>query len=237
MPPSGYPPPPQQSGALPPGHMPPTGAPPAGYPSPSGMPPTGGYPAPTGAPSMQPYGYPGYPVPARPANTNTTLIVVLSVIAAVVVIGAGIGIISAFTSTHSSVSGASQHYKVGDHVAIGNTWVITVNGATESMGNQFDQQQLQAGDTYVIVDVTVKNASSQTQDLLGYIDFAVKDSTGEEHQQTFFSSESVPDGNISPGDILRGQIAFEVPANDHHLEFLYTDDSFGSTPVIWDITV
>lgn len=114
---------------------------------------------------------------------------------------------------------------------------MTVNGATESMGDQFDQQQLQAGDTYVIVDITIKNASSQTQDLLGYIDFSVKDSTGEVHQQTFFSTESVPDGNISAGDILRGQIAFEVPASDHHLTFLYNDDSFGSTPVTWDITV
>lgn len=140
------------------------------------------------------------------------------------------------TGGSSSTTSAATHFKVGDQVKVGSTWVVTVNSA--QLHGPTDVDQPKAGDTYLVIDVTFKNVSSQEQDLSSALQMSLKDATGQTYTETIATfASSTPDGKVQAGDLLRGQLVFEVPTSQKTFTFAFEADVVSSGQTIWNINV
>ena len=118
---------------------------------------------------------------------------------------------------------------------VGATWAIALSNTRATDGDSVAASALQAGDTYVVVDLTVKNATANAHDFAGFIDFTLKDSAGKTYKTTYFPGPEPPDGNIPAGITQSGTIAFEVPASQHAFTLVYADPVYGTQQ--WSLTV
>ncbi len=130
---------------------------------------------------------------------------------------------------------STQHFTVGQVVKVGDTWDVTVNSVKTSRGDQYSAPK--SGNTYLIIDLTMKNISSQEQNVSSLISFDLKDSTGQKYTETITTMSDIhpPDGKVEAGAPLRGQLVYEVPTSikDYTLSFQADFTSSGQT--IWDI--
>src|SRR5713226_2539300 len=85
-----------------------------------------------------------------------------------------------------------------------------------------------SGDIYMIVDVTVNNTSSSSQDVASVGNFTIKDGAGEPYLESFTDVGPPPDGTIGAGKLLRGQLVYEVPSSQHIFTFMFQPDFTGS---------
>ena len=131
------------------------------------------------------------------------------------------------TTVQGTVTSAPQakHFKVGDQVKVG-VWVVTVNSATTSAGDDLDQPK---NGQYLILDITFKNTDSTTQTISSIIQFQFQDSTGQKYddQITGLSGVTPPDGDVQAGSQTRGQVVYDVPTSQHAFPFTFTPDIDG----------
>ncbi len=203
------------------------------------------------------YGYSAPQPPAQGGNNRRILIIVGSVLGVLVlaccacvgfttlanrgsspntgaVAGSNQNTTVAATATATSAP-SSQHFKVGDHVAVGDTYMVTVNSVKTSQGDAVFKPK--SGHTFLIVDVTVKNTSSEEQTLSTLLQFTLKDSTGQKYDETFTADTTPPDGKIATGDQVKGQMAYEVPKSQHDFTLAFEADILSSGQTIWDLHV
>lgn len=140
------------------------------------------------------------------------------------------------TGGSSSSSSTAKHFKVGDQVKVGDTWVVTINSAKLHGPTEFDQPK--AGDTYLVVDITFKNVSSEEQNLSSLLQMDLKDATGQKYTDAIVGfASSTPDGKVAAGDLLRGQVVYEVPKAQKAFTFDFEADVVSGGQTIWDINV
>lgn len=140
------------------------------------------------------------------------------------------------TSTaNTSGSSSGSHYKVGDQVKVGNTYIVTINSFKTNPGDDIFKPK--AGNVFVVVDVTFKNVSSQEQNLSTLLQCDLKDSTGQKYDETIISNVKPPDGKLAAGDIVKGQIAYEVAASQHNFTFYFEADIMSGGQTVWDLHV
>src|SRR5438045_4999491 len=224
-----------------------------------GQPPNEGRPQPPQQPYYPPqqYGQPPYqqpmyqPTPPK-KRSRTWLWIVLGVLA-VLLLGC-IGIVALVTSAakttntgtvattipSSSTSAptsnpSGQHFKVGQVVTVGDTWQVTVNSAKTSEGDQFITPT--ADHHYLILDVTLKNISSQEQNVSSALNFSLQDSTGQKYTEPILPSQTPPDGKVEAGSLLRGQLSYEVPTSEKTFTFSFQANVISGGQTIWDIKV
>lgn len=178
----------------------------------------------------------------RTASYRLRVFITLGVVvlAAAVIIACGSTSANTGTKVTGSDSGSqtqasASHFKVGDQVKVGDTYVVTVNSIKTSAGDDFDKPK--DGNTYVIVDVTTKNVSSKEQDLSSLLQFTLKDSSGQKYTETIVSGATPPDGKIAASDLLKGQLAYEVPASMHDFTLAFQGDIISGGQTIWDLHV
>lgn len=159
----------------------------------------------------------------------------------------GIGFIAlsacgdATNNAAQTVSGSSptpapaQHFKVSDTVKVGSVWQININSVKSSPGQDFSTPA--AGNTFLLIDVTLKNLSSQEQNVSSLLMFGLKDDTGQTYTETITSFTTSPNGKVEAGGLLRGTIAYEVPATAHKFLFSFQADIVSSGQAIWDLSV
>ncbi len=225
-----------------------------------GQPPNEGRPQPPQQPynpPQQPYGppYPQQPMyqpPPPKKRSKAWLWIVLGVLA-VLLLGC-IGIVALITSAakttntgtlattipSSSTSAptsnpSGQHFKVGQVVTVGDTWQVTVNSAKTSEGEQFITPT--ADHHYLILDVTLKNMSSQEQNVSSALNFSLQDSTGQKYTETILPSKTPPDGKVEAGSLLRGQLSYEVPTSEKTFTLSFQANVISGGQTIWDIKV
>jgi hypothetical protein len=139
------------------------------------------------------------------------------------------------TGGSSSSSASAKHFKVGEQVKVGDTWVVTVNSA--KLHGPTDIDQPSSGNTYLVLDITFKNVSSKEQDLSTF-QMSLKDSTGQTYDDTIVTfAKSAPEGKVEAGDLLRGQLVYEVPKAQKAFTFAFESDIVSSGQTIWDINV
>ena len=128
-----------------------------------------------------------------------------------------------------------KHFKVGQQVKVG-TWIVTVNSAKKSAGDEFDQPK---NGQYLILDITFKNTDSQSQSISSLIQFAFQDSTGQQYtvEVTGLQGVTPPDGDVRAGSQTRGQVVYDVPKSAHAFTFTFTPDLTGDTSATWDISI
>lgn len=212
------------------------------------------YPTQPTYPSQPMYGAP----PARPSgNGNRTLFIVLGSIAGLVVLGCcavfgfaalanraansnlgssqSTATTAATATTGSTTTSPNKHYKVGDVVAASDAFTVTVNSVTTSAGDDIFKPK--TGNTFVVVDVTIKNTSSQEQEVSSLLQFGLKDATGQQYNETITSQGTPPDGKLEAGDQLKGQITYEVPQSQHDFTFSFVPDILSDGQTIWDLHI
>lgn len=171
-------------------------------------------------------------------RTRALLTIVIVALATALIVACG-GDANAGTTTSgntpSQSNTGSQHFKVGNQVKVGDTYVVTVNSVKTNGGTDIDQPK--SGDTYLVIDLTVKNVSSQEQDLSTLLQFTLKDATGQKYDETVTSFTTPPDGKIEAGDQSRGQMAFEVPKSQHSFTLAFEADITSSGETVWNLSV
>lgn len=178
---------------------------------------------------------------STPRTTRVRLLpligLLLSLAAVVMACGSTTDNAGASTSGSSSTStSTAKHFKVGDQVKVGNEWVITVNSAKTHGATDIDQPK--SGDTYLVIDMTFKNVSSSEQTLSSLLQLSLKDSTGQKYDNTIASFASQPpDGKVEAGDVVRGQVVYEVPTAQKSFTMAFESDILSSGEVIWDISI
>lgn len=143
---------------------------------------------------------------------------------------------STTTSSTGASSSTSQHFKVGDQVKVGSTWVVTINSVQTHGPTEMDQPK--SGDTYLVVDATFKNVSSSEQNLSTLLQLSLKDATGQKYDETITTfAKSSPDGKVAAGDVARGDVVYEVPSAQKSFTLAFESDIVSSGQVVWDVNV
>jgi hypothetical protein len=196
-------------------------------------------------PSMYPP--PTYQPPQKPPHSRKRLWLIIGIIATVLVIGvigasmtasggqqtttpqATQSVQQATTQpSQPTVTKAPQAHTIGKPVQVGDTWVVTVNSVKTNTGSDFTRPK--SGYTYLIVDVTLKNISSSNHVASSIMMFDLKDQTGQKYTITFTDfAKAAPDGTMSSGSLLPGELVYEVPSSMHAFTFSFQ-------PSIWQQT-
>jgi len=125
---------------------------------------------------------------------------------------------------------------VGQAVNVGDICTMTVNSAATNPGSQFSMPQ--AGNIYLVLDVTLKNVSAKEQNVSSFLQFTLQDATGQKYQQTFADfAKASPDGKVAVGSLLRGELVYEVPKALHNFTLSFEADITSPGQTIWDIHV
>jgi hypothetical protein len=124
-------------------------------------------------------------------------------------------------------------YAVGDSVKMGGL-VFTVNGTSTSTGSEFFRPD--NGNIYFIVDCTIENSSNEAVHLSSLLMFSLVDAEGYNYNITIGpETKGSLDGELAPGRKMRGELAFEVPAQANSLELIFEPNVFGSGQAIYKV--
>jgi hypothetical protein len=141
---------------------------------------------------------------------------------------------SSAQQTTSAPAASSQHLKVGQSVQTG-AFQVTVNGVKTSQGQSFDTPK--TGHVFLLIDVTVKNTSSQEQDVSSLVMWTLRDTSGQAISPTITTfAPPAPDGKVEAGNQIRGTLAYEVPTSQHTFTLAFIPD-LTSGQTIWDISI
>lgn len=127
---------------------------------------------------------------------------------------------------------AVETFAVGDVIQIGDLG-LTVHGVTFPTGDEFNQPE--EGQRFVIVDVAVDNRTETAQNISSMLQMQLKDATGQVYDVDLMaqvaSGGASPDGELAPGETLRGQVGFQTPIQATGLVFVFDGDIFGAGKV------
>jgi Domain of unknown function (DUF4352) len=127
----------------------------------------------------------------------------------------------------------SQQTSLGQPVVADNTWTVTVNKVSTSSGN--DILTPKSGNTFLEINVTLKNTSSSAQTASSFLMFSLIDSTGQKYDQGL-GIESSPDGAVAANGLLRGTVTYEVPTSIHTFTLQFQPEITSSNLVQWTVT-
>lgn len=171
---------------------------------------------------------------------RTTLIVLATMIVALCACGASDT--NNATTTTAATSQPSQptptpqpHFKVGQLVKVGDTWDVTINSVKTSTGTEFDTPK--PGNVFLLIDVSLKNISSQELTASSLLMFTLRDSTGQQYTETFTSFTTSPEGKTPAGSPVRGTLPYEVPTSVHAFQLAFQADPTVPGQAIWDLSV
>jgi hypothetical protein len=177
---------------------------------------------------------------ASNSRAPALLAILITVLAAMVILACGgansanSGSLAGGGTTTGGSNNAPKHFKAGQQVKVGDTWLVTINSVTTKAGTDIDQPG--AGNHYLVIDVTLKNTSSQEQDLSSLLSFTLKDSTGQKYDETITTFTTPPDGKVAAGDLVRGKLAYAVPASAHSFELAFEADIISGGQTLWDLS-
>jgi hypothetical protein len=142
--------------------------------------------------------------------------------------------VSQATSGGEPAKPDALNLEVGNTAKVGDA-EVTLNSYRLSRGDGTFGPD--AGNIYVIVDVTVRNTGDDPYNLSSLLQTALRDPEGREHNLTIAigaDTQGQLDGTIPPGDILRGEEAFEVPEGSTGLQFVFSQ-ALGDQQARWNL--
>jgi hypothetical protein len=135
-------------------------------------------------------------------------------------------------------------YKVGDIISINNT-VLVVLGWDQPPGGDFNPPV--EGKKYLVVDVMLANQGENSFNISPVFQMTLKDPSGQKYnvngKANIASGSNTPNGELNPGEVIRGKIGFHVPDDLVNFIFVYEANliglgevsvNLGSTPVSMD---
>lgn len=122
----------------------------------------------------------------------------------------------------------TEKLKIGDTVNFDGL-KITLNSVTADSGSEFEKPE---EDRFLIVDMTVENTTEEPQTVSSLMNVSLRDDDDYEYTTALYTGVKAQlDGEVAPGDKLRGQIAFDVPKSKNYS--LIFGDPFTSGQAIW----
>ena len=135
-------------------------------------------------------------------------------------------------------------YKVGDIISINNT-ALVVLGWDQPPGGDFNPPD--EGKKYLAVDVMLANQGENSFNISPVFQMTLKDPSGQKYnvngKANIASGSNTPNGELNPGEVIRGKIGFHVPEDLVNFIFVYEANliglgevsvNLGSTPVSMD---
>lgn len=139
------------------------------------------------------------------------------------------------TTQPTTQSSTQAQTKVGVPFVVNDTWTVTVNKVSTNQGDNLINIP-KAGNIYLVVNVTLKNTSSQNQGASSIGMFSLKDSTGQTYDQNIVFGHS-PDGQVAAGSLVRGDLAYEVPKSIHSFTLQFVSSLTSSDLTEWELTI
>ncbi|MCB1026883.1 MAG: DUF4352 domain-containing protein [Microthrixaceae bacterium] len=129
----------------------------------------------------------------------------------------------------SSAAATDEEFAVGDAVALGD-WQVKVYEFVDpvEVTNEFSQPE--EGKRRVKVDAEVTNNGDEPANVSSLLCFELKDGENRTYDQTLFGDSDVGsiDGEIAPGEALRGEVEYDVPAEAGGFVLNFKCDLFSS---------
>lgn len=123
-------------------------------------------------------------------------------------------------------------HAVGEPIAVGDVTLV-VNGVSAPEGSQFAKPE--DGKRFVVVDLSVTNTGAQAAHISTMLQMKLKDSAAQQYGVDLMAMTAAgggaPDGELAPGETVRGPVGFQVPADASGLLFLFDGDIFGGGKV------
>jgi len=132
-------------------------------------------------------------------------------------------------SEENAESEATEIFEVGDIVSIGDS-VLVVLGWEEVASTDFAKPD--EGNKFVAIELLLINQSDTSASVSSLLQMTLKDSTGQNYRSDLLASTAASggsiDGELSPGERIRGKVGFQVPENVQGLQFVFDADVFGT---------
>lgn len=119
-------------------------------------------------------------------------------------------------------------FQAGDIITIGDHAVLVL-GYTTPSGDQFSTPD--EGTRFVVVDVVFVNGGDESVSLSSLLQMTLKDDTGQIYDvdfgATLAAGASMPEGELVPGERIRGCLGYQVPEDATGLVFVFDADIWG----------
>lgn len=142
-----------------------------------------------------------------------------------------IGELDTTSQTHleetSSIPG-EPIYEVGDIISINNT-ILVVLGWDQPLGGDLNPPD--EGKKYLVVDLMLANQGDRSFNSSPVFQMTLKSPSGKKYnlnpKANLASGSNQPNGEINPGEILRGKVGFHVPEDLTNFTFVYEENLLG----------
>lgn len=135
-------------------------------------------------------------------------------------------------------------YEVGDIISI-NDAVLLVLGWDQPPGGDFNPPE--DGKKYLVVDLMIANQGDRSFNSSPVFQMTLKDPSGQKYningKANIASGSNTPNGEVNPGEVIRGKVGFHVPEDLTNFIFEYEANligigevsvNLGATPVAMD---
>lgn len=129
-----------------------------------------------------------------------------------------------------------QRYKVGDVISI-NDLVMVVLGWDTPKGDQFSKPE--TGKQFVAVDLLLVNKGTSATSISSLAQMTLKDASDQKYTLDLLAASaagaSSPEGELAPGERVRGKVGFQVPEGAQGLTFVFDASLFGQGRLFIDL--
>ena len=135
-------------------------------------------------------------------------------------------------------------YEVGDIVSINDT-VLVILGWDQPPGGDFNPPD--EGKKYLVVDLMIANQGERSFNSSPVFQMTLKDPSGQKYningKANIASGSNTPNGEVNPGEVIRGKVGFHVPEDLTNFIFVYEANllgigevsvNLGGTPIAMD---
>lgn len=124
----------------------------------------------------------------------------------------------------------TEVFNIGDVIKMGDLTIVA-NSVRTDKGNDFIKPD--EGNIYYIVDVTIENKGEEEATISSLAMFELYDDEGYNYSITVGpDTKGKVDGNLGAGRKMRGELAFEIPADAKGLELVFEANIFGKGQAI-----
>ena len=113
-------------------------------------------------------------------------------------------------------------YEVGDIISI-NDAVLVVLGWDQPPGGNFNPPDV--GKKYLVVDLMIANQGERSFSSSPVFQMTLKDLSGQKYningKANIASGSNTPNGEVNPGEVIRGKVGFHVPEDLINFIFVY----------------
>lgn len=135
--------------------------------------------------------------------------------------------ITAYEAANQKLIDQKKDFTKGSTATFGNL-EVKVNGVTRNYSSESDYITPDTGKEYVVVNVTVKNVGTSSENVSSY-DFKINDN-GVSNGTSFYDVDPAFDsGDLSSGASMTGNLLYEVSAGSSNLKLQYETTIYGTS--------